>query len=186
MGKPYEIRVVRGRSYKKCRGPVHREGAWVPVENFQPRTAKRADGSTALRAECRACAYAQRYGIISDHHLHGWVYVSKYMWAIRELEARVGRMEAARRSGMSRSNWYRKLHSKQTKIQRRTAAKILVALRDARLHEPRHRISIQRGAYLRGEKERPARNYHEFYYISGDKDTEVKRNQRRKRAVDEA
>ena len=187
MGKRYEIRRIKGVDHKHCGGPLHPDGgAWVPVKDFT----KRGDNKGRLRGNCRACEHYWRYRKPPQHSPNiGYVPFQRFLFAVRELESRVGRYEAARRVGVGKTTWYRWVSGDQEKIQKRNAAKLMKTLQEVRRQKiVRHRRSIRRGSYLRGEAEkRPERPEH-YYRQTGDepelkRNRELKREQRSKKAA---
>jgi hypothetical protein len=152
MGKRYEIRKIRGVDRKLCRGPLHHEGgAWIPVDRFGIR---RETGR--LRGNCKACEHLWRYyKPPRKAKFIGTVRVSRMMFAIREIEQRVGRLEAARRVGVSRHTWYSWITGKRENMQKLRAVWLIQTLYQIRREKIiRHRVSIRRGAAARGEAEK--------------------------------
>jgi hypothetical protein len=103
--------------------------------------------------------------------------ISRVQFALVELERRLGRNETCRRIGVADSFLLRL--KDQRNIQRVTAEKILIALREVRQEGiVRHRDSIRHGAYLRGRTEKVPTGYSDFYSFASDADNERKRQSR--------
>lgn len=106
----------------------------------------------------------------------GWVPLARVRPFLIELVNRLGREEAARRMGRTpRWLWYVE-HEKIRSVQRDTARRILMTLRECRSHdEVRHRKSIAHGAYLRGREEREVTNVKQLYRRTDNSDERVQR-----------
>jgi len=165
MGKPYEIRKIQGEEKKLCKGPTHPEGGeWIPITEFYKR---RYTSNERLRAWCKSCEHLMNYGKLPPE-LIGYLPISKYRFAIRELETKLGRQEARRRVGVGKTTWYAWVTGKRNRIQKAKAALLLRTLTEVRsTGEVRHRKSIRHGSYLRGREEKSpsgkGSNYGERY-----------------------
>jgi hypothetical protein len=182
-GKPYETRRRKGHWQRRCFGVLHK-GEWVNFENFRPRSkAKyktRKNGSVGLRSECRACENAVRNNAANPRILSGYVPISRYWPFILEMKFRLGSREAARRIGIGHGTWARWQNGNIRQIQRESAKRILVALREVRANnEVRSRRNIRRGSKMRGEPESPPANRHDFYKPTGDVELEARSNYRK-------
>lgn len=167
--KRYEIRKINGISHKLCRGPLHKNGAWVKTTLFAIRSVPRTDGTSALKAWCRACENANRNNSPTQPEISGYIYVAIIAPFMKELENRLGAEEAIRRCGVGHSTWYQWRKGTRTKTQRAVALRVLITLREVRQSkEVRHRKSIRRGAKLRGEPELTPKRPFEFYRPVGD------------------
>ena len=150
MGKPYEIRLINNKPHKLCRGPCHTQPTWIPTTQFR----RRLTSGERLRGCCNRCEHYYRYPTVPPEQ-SGWVLMSNYHWLVRELENRLGRIEAARRAGISKTTWYRWVRGKNVRIQRAKAIRLLTTLHEIKqAGVSRDRASIKRGAYRRGEEER--------------------------------
>jgi hypothetical protein len=163
VGKRYEIRTIKRKPHKLCRGPLHATGGeWLPTTNFR----KRSDGSGRLRGSCAACEHLFRYGKPPEQHSAvGWLDFSQYRFAVLELEARLGRAEARRRVGVGKTTWLRWSNG-ATRIQKAKALKLIQTLIEVRRNkEARHKHSIRRGSAARGEPEKVPRKARDFHTI---------------------
>jgi len=173
-GRPYEVRRRRGREFRKCAGPLHRQGKWIPVSEFGIRAK-----SKRLRSHCRACEHVHRYKKPPRDGLVGYVQMKKFRFAVMELERRLGKVEACRRVGVGWTTWQRWSSPTCLKIQKRTAAKLIQTLAEVRAKgEVRHANSIRRGASRRGEIELVPVEWKDFYIQAYDSHTESRRKWR--------
>lgn len=165
------FRIIDGRKHKRCRGPLHKDGRWLPLENFIYPNGK-------IRSQCKAC----------DSHYKGSeslvpltnFYLAQFQFCINCL----GIMEASRRIEISQSALWSIRRNKVRKIKAKTARKVLLLVKTLNdTGEVRHRLSIRHGAKARGRKERIPTARNDFYKRSGDLDTEQHRILRRKHAA---
>jgi hypothetical protein len=154
MGRRYRLIEIHGKLHKFCQGPLHK-GKWVPVTRFKIRPEPRTDGTYGLKAWCNACENAYRNKSASPPFAVGCVSFDKIRPLVEELEQRIGRAEAIRRTGIGKTTWYRWIENPNRRIQRAKAARVLLVLKEVRdKKEIRHHESIRRGASARGEIEK--------------------------------
>ena len=147
------MRMIGGIEHKACYGPLHPEGAWVPLYDFYGRS---ENGHRVAQYRCKRCHCAapgwERFMLLEQH---GWI--------IEELVVRIGINETHRRTGCAIQSIWRWRTGRQRYIRRESLRKIIPVLREARLNnEWRNQRSIHRGAAMRGEPELPLapRNEH--------------------------
>jgi hypothetical protein len=169
MGKPIETRIIDGIEYRECLSPHHIGERWLPFHKFYLRQSGGRKGRPY--PNCKACHNFVRSGRQPNT---GYVHVSQVRWIIRELENRLGRIEAIRRTGIGVQTWYNwVVYGKYTKMRRSTAAKLVITLNEVRANnEVRHRDSIKRGATRRGVPEKIPTKRNHFYRPNGDNDNE--------------
>lgn len=147
-GKPVAVfKEIDGVRHKRCRGPLHREGKFVPVGEFFLIRSGRFEGMP--RAHCKDCESVFRGTERMVPLDQGWINL------LDEIVFRVGVMETCRLLERSQ-NWLWLVRRKRVNsIQRRTARKIVLVLMQLRKENyARHRLSIKHGSSLRGHKER--------------------------------
>jgi hypothetical protein len=160
-------RKQNGKLEKFCRGPSSNGGHWVSVEKFYE---GRRTGT--LRPWCQDCDRKQ-----GGHNPN--YPVLRFMFAFDELVNRLGKMEAARRIGITQNNLRLVLTGKTSHIRHKTAVKILLALHNVRItDEVRHRDSIRHGAKQRGRPEKKVTAKVDLYRPHGDNDNELKKRSR--------
>lgn len=155
MGHVAEYKVIDGELHKLCKGVLHRQGQFVPVTNFYRGRNSRVE---RFRSSCIDCEFARKGSERSVVVTQVWI-----NW-IDEIVNRVGVLEGCRRMGVSDS-WYRWVRrTKPQKMHRKTARKIVKALRELRADNiVRHRDSIIHGAEQRGHQERVPTHPRHFY-----------------------
>lgn len=173
MGKPYVTRNIRGIEHKLCRGPSHTEPTWLPVGQFAVRSDRPGKMRGRLRGSCKSCEHNYRYGKAIP--ISGWKPIGKYLFAIFELERRLGRTEAARRTGVGKTTWYRWTTQKATRIQAGKALMLLKTLAEVReAGEVRSKNDINYGRAARGMTETPPAGPRDYYVSDGDEQTLAK------------
>lgn len=157
-----QYKSIRGIEHKLCTGPLHRDGAWVPLETGFYRRQSR--GKDLPRPECIACEGSRQ-------NSEPRVPYERYKFAVEELVNRLGKAEAARRIGIRLSTLWEWRTKKQRFIKRRHARALVLALRDVRQRdEVRHRDSIRHGAGQRGRTEKKVTSKKHLYNSRGDSD----------------
>jgi hypothetical protein len=172
VGKPIEIRIVRGVPHRQCLHPNHPGERWIPLTQFYHRKTKKG---TRPYWCCKPCHNYWRQGRSNPNV--GYIPAAKLSFAVTELENRLGRMEAIRRTGVSHTGWYSAFIWKTRKrLRRATAAKILETLKEVRASEEvRHRLDIAHGSAARGKSERRP-TYKDFYRPHGDSNLEARKS----------
>lgn len=160
----FRFHTINGVQHKLCKGPLHRKGSWVCVDDYF----KRPDGFP--RPHCKACESFHRGS-------ERMIPAKKYLPWIEHIIDRLGIIETARRLEISQQSLWRITNGKSTKLKRRTVRKIValhIELRKTR--EVRHRDSIRHGAAQRGRPEKPIKYKKDLYRKGyGDDDTLRKR-----------
>jgi len=153
---------------KICRGPLHREGKPLPLDNFL----KQPDGRP--RSYCRACDSARKGAeqqVKFSAHYHAWLEL---------IVNRLGPAEASRRLPLTYTQLWALRNRPPEMIRRRTARKIVTLLNELNCtEEVRHRLSIRHGASARGRPERSIELWVDYYRPHGDEQTMRKRRDRR-------
>lgn len=168
-----EKKVIDGKVYRKCFGPLHDEtNWWVPIEKFWKNRCK-SGGTQPRCVDCKG--NKQRVKFTSVYQ--GWVI---------SIVRRIGVIEAGRRidvHDVTLRTWMgkeRRCKPPET-LQRHHAEAIVRVLGELKLTgEVRHRKSIKRGATIRGEKEREVKSGKDLYHrAQGNLDAEYKRQRRK-------
>jgi len=168
----YDLKTIGGIPHKLCRGPRHREGVWLPVDDFKYR-------KDEIRAQCNDCE--------REHHDVDALldFKEPLPGILAGVVHRIGIQEASRRLGISQPTvsklykTFRVINGKRglpveqmvtrLKIRRSTAEKILLTMHELReTGEVRHKHSIKHGASQRGREEREIRTRRDYYYQTGD------------------
>jgi len=163
-----------GKMFKFCRGPLHRDGAWICVDDFYLNKSKSKQGKGIYRSHCKRCENFYHYGKMN------WLVPREQIeFAVEELIRKLGTVETARRLGRT-GTWMRLFkHGEIRRVQYRTAEVILRTLFEVRkTGEVRHRLSIKHGAAARGRAERKPSQPRDFYKVTGDLDLERRTNYR--------
>jgi len=168
-----DYKIMDGDKYKLCTGPLHRSGRYVRVhDGFYTRTYK---GKKQPRPECKECE-AFRSG--SER----MVPLSRVRFALEELVNRVGKAEAGRQIGIPQQHVWKLINGHTRRVQRKTAARILVALKRARdANLLRHRDSILHGASMRGRPEKTVTRRKDLYQPESPEQIEERRTAARER-----
>jgi len=139
---------IRGDT-KRCNGPLH-QGEYIPLNEFWYHKRGRREGKPF--SQCIRCENYNKFG---DTGIHGMVNYSDVKFIFDELIFRVGKMEMARRIGVSNSFFSRRKRGNYKRIRKATVARAIIELKKARAqNEARHRKSIRHGAQARGRSER--------------------------------
>jgi len=167
----YRFQVVNRIPYKLCKGPLHREGVWIPLDDFIYKYRK-------PRSQCRDCERVQ-------HNVSALLeYTDLYSTALTAIVNRIGIQEASRRMEISQPTVSKLFkNGKRQKIRRSTAAKILQTAKLLQESgEVIHRDSIKHGASQRGRAIKTPQTWKDFYSRTGDlekdRDRAKKQNQR--------
>jgi hypothetical protein len=108
-----------------------------------------------------------------------FVLTSRYFWAFDALESRLGRTEAARRCGLSRTNWRLIMIGTRRRITKNTVASVLTELHKVLSDgEVRHIDDIIYGPATRRPQKIP-KNRSDLYRPHGDHDAILARNRRK-------
>jgi hypothetical protein len=145
---------IHGTMHKLCRGPLHKEGKFVPVTNFYVIQSGRNQGK--FRPQCKECESFHR-------GTERYVKLDRvWLNRIEEIVYRVGIMETCRRLGKSQNWLYNIRKHRVHHMQRRTARQIVLVLSELRRDNvARHKYSIKYGATRRGKPERiPTQSKH--------------------------
>lgn len=111
-------------------------------------------------SQCVACERVRRGRMEQS----GLVLVSRVFFIFEELEARVGRWEAARLIGVSPKLWHRLDNRVYKRMYKQTVYKAMVVLQELRDKDVvRHRDSIKHGAAARGRVEREVTSWGDVY-----------------------
>lgn len=175
-GQSYEREGRAGRE-RLCTGPGHDEPTWLPATEKYFYQHKSGAQVGQFQSRCRLCFNWNR---LKSPGISGWVpYKDAYPF-VYEAVARVGIMEAARRTGLSRSTLHKFLHGQHIHMQKRTLRVIMLEVISMRRKgEVRHRNSIRTGAYLRGQVEKTPTRQHHFNGWHNDSEGERKKRARR-------
>lgn len=125
------------------------DGAWLPITDFWVHKTGERKGKPMSR--CPACTRAQR----GRDPYSGLVPIHRVWFVFEELSFRLGKAETCRRLGTSDNIYFRNRKHAYKMMQRRTARKAMVLLRQLRNEGiARHKDSINHGAAVRGHRER--------------------------------
>lgn len=167
---PYSI--IDGK--KLCRGALHPPGGeWLPAteEYFYPRIGGLSKQFLARCRQCRAHHLAKK-----KRSAYGYASVGRVWFVFEELERRVGRAEAARRTGVGSWRWRAIVSKEQQWVEKETFRRVALVLREARAkNEVRHKDDIKFGSAARGLPEKEVRDKKDLYRPTGDNDLEIKR-----------
>lgn len=171
-GRYGRYKIVRGEQHKLCNGPLHREGAWVPISGyFFFKTGKRAGKPMS---QCKKCERSRKGRA-------GMIEMDQVRFIFDELQRRVGRAEVIRRLGVSRNFWLRFDHCVYKTINRKTVIHALLLLRELRESETAiHKDSIKHGAIARGREVKPAIYRRDFYIRDHDEERDQDRERKRR------
>ncbi len=170
--KPIVIKRINGISHRECKFKEHRGDRWLPLEQFS-----KSSKTQTPRPWCKKCE------TLSKGLEPLWPIDHLIMTAMRGVSNRIGKIEAARRMGISEPAFFKILNGKQNKVRRSTARKILRTWHEIQQSgEVRHRDSIHHGATKRGRIEKPVTKRDDLYARSGDIDSEIQRRARRREA----
>jgi hypothetical protein len=147
---------------KVCSGPFHDRPTELPVTDqywYFHKTGKKIGKPIA---RCKACVNWHRLKNPTGNQ--GTIEIKKVMPLFLEARNRVGHVELARRMEVSQTTLNEIFAGMTTKVQKRTAHKLIVVLHDLRKQGiMRHKKSIFHGAEVRGRKERKVQKPHEQY-----------------------
>lgn len=162
--------VVDGKKY--CNGCKR----WLPATaDYFHRRNDRLTPSWSSR--CKECRNKKR--IKRPRPAHGMVFVEPIRFVFIELENRLGVTEAQRRINMPNDRFRAIINRRQKTVQKATALRAIDTLREVRRKdEVRHKHSIKRGAYLRGEEELRPVVPNDFYSRQDDSEAERRRRER--------
>lgn len=162
--------------HRLCTGPGHDESTWLPETEKYFYIINRKGEKPTFHYRCRLCA---NWNKLKSPGESGWISVAIASPFYIELMHRVGLVEAARRSGIHRTQYSKVVNAQVQRVQKRKLRGVMLALISARRNnEVRHRHSIRTGAHLRGWAEKPILDRRDLYKSHGDDETETKRKQR--------
>lgn len=177
-------REIDGELHKCCYGPGHDEPTWLPATEKYFYIGKSGRYKGKLMSRCRLCANWKK---LKSPGVQGLVPISKVRPFFIEGVHRVGKMEFARRVGMSHNGLRNILNSNgQRHVQKAVARRaMLEVISMRRKNEVRHRDSIQHGSLARGRQEKEVKIKQDLYVPHGDEDSEWKRRDRRVMSAEE-
>lgn len=159
------FKTVDGVRLKRCRGPLHPEGAYLTFDYFYPK------GNGNPHSFCIRCMGRDGRSVKFSAYYKGW---------LKSIENRLGVMETARRLGISYKTYWNWKKKSPATIQRAHARAIVHLMRELRhTGEVRHRDSIHHGAEARGRDEKKVKFKRDLYNpYDGDLGAEYKRRYR--------
>jgi len=170
VGHRAVVVLVDGTSHKLCRGPAHRQGALLPLSEFNSIRSGRRAGQR--RSQCKACDRKRRAA-------RPRVAVSRVGPIFVELVHRLSKAEAARRMGVEIRTVSRIYERRSRWVHAETVEAALSVLLEARARgEVCHRDSIAHGAAARGRPEKTPRARRDLYRPAGDDEAELRRRAR--------
>lgn len=166
--------LVDGVRHKRCNGPLHIEGGeLLPLRLFWIHKSGVREGK--LFSRCRDCSRIDKGRTNS-----GYIHVDSVRKIFDEIEARLGRAEAARRLNSDTKLYIRLNSGKKMYFEKATVQRAMILLRELRMKdEVRHRDSIKHGAAARGHKEKIVMERKDLYKPHGDDNAEQKKAKRR-------
>lgn len=172
QGTNARMKFIGGRWLRQCQGVLHPEGIWLEVDKFHH---FKKHGRITVRMTCKQCD--DKVGKFNPFV----PFNTKHKAWLESIVNRIGIMETCRRLDIhdkTLRTWRGRTPPKR--IRRQHMLALVTQMRTLRVTgEVRHRDSIIRGAYLRGDKEKVPTRRQQFYRPHGDQDTEVRRRYRK-------
>jgi DNA modification methylase len=158
-----------------CAGPSHTAPTLVPIDRFP----RRADRPCGRHSRCADCTNWEK---VHEHHGeggHGLELASRYHWIFRELRARLGISETARRLGRTRQATRDILNGRTRRVRRITLRRAVEALREARARDEVYsKASIHYGLRRPGYQPTRPRDRRDYVDTRSDSAAEAQRRLR--------